>query len=231
MRDTTLNAVAIVIFGVTMASLLGPLVAISPAVVAIFVALGLGLFSLDQLGLGGRIGNIFIDAMAWASPDHRQRVLHHEAGHFLAAVLLDIPVEAYTLNPGEAWKQGLPGQGGVVFGPSDPAETAKTRLSPQLIDRYCQVWMAGVAAEQLIYGNAEGGDNDMQALALFWTALGRSPAEAKLKQRWAALQAKTLLEEHRDAFDALVEAMGDRTPVATCYEVIAQHQLPLEAVA
>ncbi|MBE9140173.1 ATP-dependent Zn protease [Nodosilinea sp. LEGE 07088] len=228
MRDTTLNTIAIVVFGVTMASLLGPLINLSPAVVAVFVAVGLAVFSVDQLGLSGRIGDILMDTVAWASPAHRQRVLHHEAGHFLAAVLLDIPVEAYTLNTWEAWKQGIPGQGGVVFGPGDPAALA--RLTPQSIDRYCQVWMAGIAAEQMVYGDAEGGDNDMQALGLFWSALGRSPAEAKLKQRWAALQAKTLLEKHRHAFDALVVAMGDRAPVATCYEAIAQYRLPLAAV-
>ena len=231
MRDTTLNAVAVMIFGVTMASLLGPLINLSPAVVAVFAAVGLGVFSVDQLGLSGRIGNILMDSVAWASPEHRQRVLHHEAGHFLTAVLLDIPVEAYTLNTWEAWKQGIPGQGGVVFGPYDPAETAQQRLTPQLIDRYCQVWMAGMAAEQIVYGNTEGGDNDIQALNLFWSALGRSPNESKLKQRWAALQAKTLLEKHRDAFDALAAAMGDRTPVAACYDIIEQHRPRLETAA
>ncbi|MGB3311552.1 MAG: ATP-dependent Zn protease [Nodosilinea sp.] len=227
MRDTTLNTVAVVIFGVTMASLLGPIINLSPSVVAVFAAVGLGVFSLDQLGLNGRIGDILMDTVAWTSPEHRQRVLHHEAGHFLAAVLLDIPVEAYTLNTWEAWKQGIPGQGGVVFGPSDPAALA--RLTPQSIDRYCQVWMAGMAAEQMIYGNTQGGSNDTAAISLFWSALGRSSNEAPLKQRWAALQAKTLLEKHRDAFDVLVAAMGDRAPVADCYTLIKQHRAPLEA--
>jgi hypothetical protein len=54
--------------------------------------------------------------------------------------------------------------------------------------------------------------------------LGRSPAEIPLKQRWATLQAKTLLDKHRDAFDALVTAMGDRAPVATCCDIIAQYR-------
>ncbi|HSM82700.1 MAG TPA: ATP-dependent Zn protease [Nodosilinea sp.] len=228
MRDTTLNAVAITIFGVTMASLLGPLVQLSPAVVAVFAAVGLGVFSVDQLGLGGRIGGILMDAVAWTSLEHRQRVLHHEAGHFLAAVLLDLPVEAYTLTAWESWRQGMAGEGGVVFGPSDPATAASLRLTPQSIDRYCQVWMAGIAAEQMIYGSAEGGDNDQAALGRFWQALGRSADEVPLKRRWAALQAKTLLEKHRAAFDALVVAMGDRAPVAHCREVIDQHRAEVE---
>lgn len=229
MRDTTLNTIAVVIFGVTMASLLGPLIHLSPAVVAVFATGGLGVFAVDQLGLSGRIGDILMDTVAWASPEHRQRVLHHEAGHFLAAVLLDIPVEAYTLNTWEAWQQGIPGQGGVVFGPSDPA--ALGRLTPQAIDRYCQVWMAGIAAEQMVYGDAQGGGNDTAALGQFWALLGRSPAEAPLKQRWATLQAKTLLETHRDAFDALVAAMGDRTPVADCRAIVNASRASVEAAA
>jgi hypothetical protein len=221
MRDTTLNAVAIVIFGVTLASLLGPLVNLSPALVAGFAAVGLGVASLDQLGLGGRIGTIAMNAVAWTSAEHRQRVLHHEAGHFLVAALFDFPIEAYTLNAWEAWRQGLPGEGGVVFGPQDPAIAAQRYLTPQSIDRYCQVWMAGIAAEQMVYGQAEGGDGDVQALGLFWAALGRSSAEVSLKQRWAILQAKTLLEQHRDSFEALVLAMAQRSTVADCRAAIA----------
>jgi hypothetical protein len=224
MRDTTLNAVAVVIFGVTMASLLGPIVDLSPAVVAVFAAMGLGVFSVDQLGLGGRIGSILMNAVAWMSAEHRQRVLHHEAGHFLAAVLLDFPIETYTLNAWESWRQGIPGEGGVVFGPRDSATLAQERLTPQSIDRYCQVWMAGIAAEQMVYGNVEGGDDDVRGLGMFWEVLGRSPAEVPLKQRWATLQAKTLLERHREAFDALVLAMAERATVEDCRAAIEQHR-------
>ncbi|NJL45220.1 MAG: ATP-dependent Zn protease [Leptolyngbyaceae cyanobacterium SM2_3_12] len=229
MRDTTLNTIAIVIFAITMASLLGPLVNLSPALLAIIAAAGLGLFTVDQFNLQGRIGNILMDSLAWMSADHRQRVLHHEAGHFLAAVLLEIPVEGYSLTTWEAWKQGLPGQGGVIFGRQDlTSETTAAQLTPQWVDRYCQVWMAGMAAEQLLYGNAIGGEDDMRALGILWNALGRPASEGLIKQRWAALQAKALLEKHRDAFDALVTAMGDRAPVATCCEVIQQHRPTVE---
>jgi len=221
MRDTTLNTIAIAIFGVTMVSLLGPIFQISPAVPAVFTAVGLGIFTLDQLGLNGRIGNILTDWLAWTDAEHRQRVLHHEAGHFLAAVLLDIPVEAYTLTAWEAWKQGLPGQGGVLFGPNTlTPNNASGNFTPQWIDRYCQVWMAGIAAEQMMYGNAQGGGDDMRALTLLWQALNRPAAEGVIKQRWAVLQAKTLLEKHREAFEALASAMAERASVEDCRQMI-----------
>lgn len=232
MRDTTLNTIAIVIFATTMASLLGPLVHLSPFVVAAIVAIGFGVITLDQLGLQGRIGNILMDALAWTSPDHRQRVLHHEAGHFLTAVLLDIPVEAYTLTAWETWKKGLPGQGGVIFGLNhlDP-QTVSAQITPQWIDRYCQVWMAGMAAEQLIYGDAIGGEDDARALATLWQALERPVSEGVVKRRWATLQAKTLIETHQDAFNALVEAMEARSPVDTCRQLIHQHRPLAEAAS
>jgi hypothetical protein len=78
--------------------------------------------------------------------------------------------------------------------------------------------MAGVAAETLVYGSAEGGSEDRQKIAALWVQLGRSPREAQMKQRWATLQAKTLIETHRPAYEALVEAMAERSPVAECLQ-------------
>jgi len=248
MRDTTLNAIAIVIFGTTLASLLGPLVHLSPAWIAGLAAVGLGVFTVDQLNLQGRIGDLITDALAQFSPDHRQRVIHHEAGHLLAALLLEIPVQGYTLTTWEAWRQGLPGQGGVIFGfgdhrdnrpeqsPSQPlgpgiadGESPGLRplnLNPQWLDRYSQVWMAGLAAEHLIYGNSLGGEGDVQALRQLWRGLGKSDLEATTQQRWATLQAKTLLENHRAALDALVNAMAERASVETCRALVQHHTQP-----
>ena len=218
MRDTTLNTIAVVIFGMTLASLLGPLVHLSPAWVASVAALGLGVFTLDQLNLQGRLGNLITDTLAGFSSEHRQRVVHHEAGHLLAAILLDIPVEDYTLTTWEAWRRGLPGQGGVVFGWTE--DTLPTPLNPQWLDRYSQVWMAGIAAEQMVYGSALGGDGDVQALRHLWQGLGKSDLQATTQQRWALLQAKTLLENHRETYDRLVIAMEERTPVADCRDLV-----------
>lgn len=236
MRDTTLNAIAITIFGTTMVSLLGPLVHLSPAWIAGVAATGLGVFTLDQLNLQGRIGHLITDALAWFSPEHRQRVIHHEAGHLLTALLLDIPVTDYTLTTWEAWRRGLPGQGGVIFAlgqgpggkPGDGSGDGiiPATLTPQWLDRYSQVWMAGLAAEQMIYGNALGGDSDVQALRQLWQGLGKSDLETTIKQRWAILQAKTLLESHRATFDALVKAMADRATVDTCRHLVQGQTSP-----
>lgn len=221
MRDVTLNLIAISVFTFTLSSLLGPWLHLSP-VVPVVATVGLfGLITLDQTGLQGRLGNILVDWLSWASPEHRERVLRHEAGHFLVASLLGIPVVDYSLTTWEAWRKGLPGQGGVVFN-TEALETdlAQGQVPAQVVDRYCRIWMAGIAAEQICYGQALGGADDRRTFSQLWQSLDRPLGEATLKQRWATLQAKTLIEQHQTAYAALVVAMGQREPVEACQQLI-----------
>lgn len=223
MRDTTLNTIAITIFSLTMASLLGPMVHLSPVVPAVGVVAIVGLVTVDQLGLQGRMGHVFTDWLAWAVPEQRQRVITHEAGHLLVAVLLEIAVVDYALTTWEAWQRGLPGQGGVIFDPVPlTSAIAGGSLSSQWVDRYCQVWMAGIAAEQLIYGQAQGGQDDYLALQLMWQQLDRPVAEGSIKQRWALLQAKALLERHRPLLETVADAMANRQSAEECRKLIFQ---------
>jgi hypothetical protein len=226
MSQTTLNLVAITIFTLVMTSLLGPLLHLSPAVPAIAAFTLLSLATLDSLNWQGQVGTLVVDWVAGFSAEHRSRVIRHEAGHFLAAYLLEIPVVGYTLSAWEAFRQGQPGQGGVSFGTAElETEWQQGKLSTQLMDRYCTVWMAGVAAEELVYGKAEGGADDRQKLRLLW-GRQQSDSQRTLKERWATLQAKTLLESHQPAYEALVEAMTQRASVTDCLQVIAQQVNP-----
>ncbi|MBD1870734.1 ATP-dependent Zn protease [Leptolyngbya sp. FACHB-671] len=223
MSQTALNLIAITIFTLVMSSLLGPLVNLSPVVPAIAVFGLLGAATLDTLSWQGRGGTLLLDWLARFSPQHRERVIHHEAGHFLVAHLLGIPITGYTLSAWEAFRQGQPGLGGVSFDSQElNAELEKGILSAQLVDRYCTVWMAGAAAEKLVYGNAEGGADDRQKLRILWTQLKRPLSECETKERWASLQARSLLEVHRSAYEELVIAMTQAEPVSKCYEVLEQ---------
>lgn len=224
MSQTTLNLVAIGIFTFVMMSLLGPLFHLSPFIPA-FVAFGiLGVATLDTFSWQGQAGTLLVGWAAGLSAEHRARVLRHEAGHFLTAHLLGIPVTGYTLSAWEALRKGQPGQGGVSFELATlDAELEQGKLSSQMIDRFCTVWMAGAVAEELAYGKAEGGGDDRQKLRMLWAQLKRSDSEGALKERWASLQAKTLLETHQTAYEALVAAMAERAPVEACQQVIEQH--------
>ncbi len=225
MNQTALNLVAIGIFAMTLSTLLSPLLNIPPAVPAIATFSILGLVTLDSFQWRGKFGSIALDWLARFSPEHRDRVIRHEAGHFLAAQQLDIPVVGYTLSAWEAFRQGQTGLGGVQFDPQElEAELKQNRLSAQLVERYCTVWMAGIAAEQMAYKNAEGGTDDRQKFRETLVQLGISPSELPQRERLSILRAKELLQQHQSAYDALVVSMQERQSIEQCYATIQSEQ-------
>jgi hypothetical protein len=222
MSQTAINLTAIAIFLMTLSTLLGPLFHISPTLPALATFTILGVATVDAFSLKGRGGNLLLDWIAGFSSEHRERVLHHEAGHFLVASLLDIPVCGYTLSAWEAIKQKQPGQGGVSFDDNELAsQLEQGKISAQMLDRYCTIWMAGIAAETLVFQNAEGGLDDQDKLRQVLSSLGFSRSVCEQKQRFCVLQAKTLLQENWTAYQALVKAMRERSSVAECQSVIS----------
>lgn len=226
MSKTALNVIAVSVFIMTMSSLLLPLFHLSPVVPAALTFTVLAITTFDAFSLQGQGGNLFLDWIAGFSPEHRERIVHHEAGHFLVAYLLGIPVTGYTLSAWEALKIKQPGLGGVSFDDRELASQLELRkISAQMLDRYCTVWMAGIAAETLVYENAEGGADDKSKLASVLTMVGFSPSDYESKQRFFALQAKTLLQKNWLAYQALVNAMRQRALIAECQSAIEKSTL------
>lgn len=221
MGQLTLNLIAISIFCVTMAALVGPLIHLSPVVPTVAIATLLGIATLDQAAGQGTLGHLVVGSLGRFTPDQRQRILHHEAGHFLTAALLEIPIQDYTLSPWEAWRKGFPGQGGVQFDTAPLTDYARQGQIPaQVLNRYSIVWMAGIAAEEWLHGSAVGGQGDRQGLTLLWRQLGRSPQSSAAHQRWALLQARTLLETHQEVYQSLIAAFEAKKPVADCLALV-----------
>lgn len=222
MPQTALNLIAIGIFLMTMTSLLGPIFHIPPVVPAAITFGILSLATADTLSWNSRGVSLLLDL--FASPQQRQRIIHHEAGHFLTAYFLGIPVTGYTLNAWEVIKQGQLGRGGVGFDTealtAKPFEFEKMRLT---LERFCTVWMAGIAAEKMVYGNSQGGAEDRQQLKQALMMAGLPEIGYPQKERWAQLQAANLLTRHQQSYKALVEAMKQRASVEECYAAIQQH--------
>jgi len=244
MNPTTLNLLAVSVFAFTLLSLVGPLLNISPGAVAVVLSACVGLLALDRYGWQGKGGNLLVDLVSGQSSEYRQRIVHHEAGHFLIAHMLNIPVESYTLSAWQGIKAGLPGLGGVIVdtsaiaaslqpAPQAPAETlpeapaeappeappASHPLTAQILNHYSILWMAGIAAEQQKFGDAQGGDDDKAQLRRLWElapAQNRTAAAPQTQMRWALLQANTLLENQPKAYQALVTAMGEQRSVEDC---------------
>jgi hypothetical protein len=93
-----------------------------------------------------------------------------------------------------------------------------------MLDRYCTVWIAGVVAETLVYGSAEGGNDDRQKIKTVLTPLGFSASAQEQKQRFCALQARSLLQANWSAYEALVNSMQQSADVAECCRAIEQHR-------
>jgi hypothetical protein len=221
MSQTAINLIAISVFLMTFSSLLGPLIHLSPTIPALATVTFLGIATLDNFSFQGKGGTIVLDLVARFSPEYKERILHHEAGHFLVAHLLEVPVTGYTLSAWEAWKKGQPGQGGITLEDEElTAQIEKGQITAQILDRYCTIWMAGIAAETLVFNSAEGGNDDKSKLTEILQVLGFSETLYQQKQRFHLLQSKTLIQENWDGYQALVAAMRQRVSVEECKKAI-----------
>ena len=216
MQQTALNLIAIGIFTITLFSMLGPILHISVLVPTLATVGIMGILTLDTFALQNRGISVVLDVLSGKA--HRQRVIHHEAGHFLIAYLLGVPIIDYSLSPLETWRKGLlPGAGGVVL---DTETLQGTKELPLILEKLSTVWMGGIAAEQIIYKEAEGGQEDRQQLYATLEKRGLNKANYLVKERLAILEAKSLLQKHRQAYQTLVDLMTRRTTVEECYQAL-----------
>jgi hypothetical protein len=209
-KQLSFNLVAICVFGMTVSSLVTPLLKISSTVPILIIFAIVVITTIDGLLLKSTAATILLDTIANNNPAYRQRIIEHEAGHFLVAYLLGIPISGYTLSAWESFQQGQSAQGGVMFSPPP------SNISSQLLQQYCTVWMAGIAAEKSIYDRAEGGTEDRQKLRGVLFLAGKQQQEITTQENLATLQAKTLIKDHWAAYQALVIAMGNRAAIADC---------------
>jgi hypothetical protein len=223
MSQSLLNLVAIAVFLMTFSALLAPILPISPFVPVATTFGLLGLVTVDQWSWGGMGTKIIADIFATA--EDRDRVLRHEAGHFLAAYYLGIPVTGYTLTAWSAFRQKQSGLGGVQFDLAKlDTEPLDSQQIPLRIERLSIVLMAGIAAETLIDKQAQGGANDRQQLRSLLKSVGFPQSVQAQKERWAILQAQNLLQTHAEIYQSLKIAMADRQSIEACYELLRESE-------
>lgn len=219
MNVTATDLLAIAIFTITMMSLVGTMVGLSPIVPA---AIAMTLLSLWGIDIGVWQGKFGAYAQAWLrarDPKYRERVSYHEAGHFLAAHVLGFKVVNYAIAGivGQSLGEVLASQSfnGIEGGVEIEIEENASLVN--ILDRYCTVYMAGIAAEQLMCdGEAEGGLDDLQRLR---QAIASMP-NPMTQERWALLNAKNLLSDRRDVLVELAAQMQKGASIETCYQTI-----------
>ncbi len=219
--DTGLNILAISIFVITLTVLGGPILHISPYIPATITFVALSLITVDTLAWENQGTNLFVNL--FASKEQKERIIYHEAGHFLLAHLYQIPITGYTLTPWEAFRANIKNSasGGVVFDTSFLEDKPqKMRDFNKTIDRFGVVLMAGIAAEKTIYEDSKGGEEDKHIFRSLYGDIGFNSTQYKTKQRTAILQAKTIIEENKDTYLALVAHMKQRQPVNECQKLV-----------
>ncbi|XP_044504542.1 uncharacterized protein LOC123224865 isoform X1 [Mangifera indica] len=170
------------------------------------LAVILALAFMDSIFLGG----VCLAQISSYWPPYKRRILVHEAGHLLVAYLMGCPIRGVILDPIVAMQMGIEGQAGTQFWDEKMnEELAEGQLSGTAFDRYCMVLFAGIAAEALVYGEAEGGENDENLFRSICLLL-RPPlsvAQMSNQARWSVLQSYNLLKWHRHAHLAAVKAL------------------------
>ncbi|KAK1583778.1 hypothetical protein Q3G72_026826 [Acer saccharum] len=182
------------------------------------------LWTLDSVSFNGGIGSLVIDTIGHTfSQKYHNRVIQHEAGHFLIAYLVGILPKAYTLSSLEALKKegSLNLQAGTAFVGFEFLEEVNTgKVSATTLNRFSCIALAGVATEYLLYGYAEGGLDDINKLDVILRGLGFTQKKADSQVRWSVLNTVLLLRRHKGARAKLAEAMSMGKSVGSCIEII-----------
>jgi len=191
----------------------------------LFLVLGLlSLWSVDFVYFGGGVRNLVLDTIGhFLSQKYHNRVIQHEAGHFLVAYLLGVLPKGYTITSLDTLsKQGsLNVQAGTAFVDYEFLEEINTgKLSATMLNKFSCIALAGVATEYLLYGVAEGGLADINKLDGLLKSLGFTQKKADSQVRWAVLNTILMLRRHERARSQLAEAMSSGKSVGTCIEVI-----------
>ncbi|GBF99893.1 hypothetical protein Rsub_12689 [Raphidocelis subcapitata] len=176
-----------------------------------------GAMILVVMGIGSTAPGLLqgiIDQFSQIFPDYRQRVLQHEAAHFLVGYLLGVPVTGYS-----------------VAMTREHTEFAEAKLQARIFQRdlseddvnsLAAVSVAGIAAEGMAHEEVMGQTADLMDLQriLLRQRPPLSNAQQQNISRWAVWAAATLLRRHKAEHEALQAALAGGASLAECVRAI-----------
>lgn len=184
----------------------GPLLGISPAWIALLTALALGALTVDAARFGGRGGHLLAEALPGGEARLR-RIAIHEAGHVLAATEEAMPIGQVRVGSLACLQAGLNTNGSTELEPPAHAKLPEAELR-----RWSRVLQAGMAAEQLIYGESLGGSDDRALLGRLWGLSGFDVAMAQREQRRARREVDQLLKQRQADLESEAERLLSQAP-------------------
>ena len=177
---------------------------------------------LVLIGVGsvapGLIGGALAKA-AWAfdETNTKERRIKHEAAHLLAGYLCGLPIEAYALEPSPACYFYDREEGNI----DDVESWKKARpFNDKEIDTLSVVSMSGLMGELTTYDKADGGQGDLEQLEEFFfraeSEALRKPAKREDQTRWGALESLRIINNNKNALEAVCKVMASDGSVEDC---------------
>ena len=200
-----LNA-GLAVFAVSVVAVAGPALGLSPWVPTLAAGLALAALTADAAFLGGRGGHVVAEALPGGLARLR-RIALHEAAHHLVAEAEAVPVRRVLVGSWAAVQAGVGGGGCTEF---DLPAAAKMPLVD--LRRWSRVLVAGMVAEELIYGASAGGADDRALLGRLWGLSGYDVTTAQREQRQARRDVQTLLKSRQEHLQARAEALATGAP-------------------
>ena len=194
---------------ISLAAILGPALGLSPWIVTLIAGLGLGGLTLDAARFGGRGGHVLAEALPGGRARLR-RIAIHEAGHLLVARQEEMAVRQVLVGSLACLRAGLNTSGSTELEPP-----AHAKLPAEELRRWSRVLQAGIVAENLIYGQSVGGNDDRALLGRLWGLSGQDVDTAQREQRRARREVEAQLraseqqlQSEADALLALAPRLG-----------------------
>jgi hypothetical protein len=199
--ETGALTAGVAVLGLSLAAVVGPLVGISPWLIALAAGLPLAALTADAALLGGRGGHLLAETLP-GGLGRLRRIAVHEAAHGLVAEAEAVPVRRVLVGTWASLQAGLSSGGSTEF-----ALPAAARLPLVELRRWTRVLLAGMVAEELLYGGSIGGADDRAQLGRLWGLSGHDVATAQREQRQARREVKRWLAERREELERRAEGL------------------------
>tara|TARA_B100000519_G_scaffold191067_1_gene191109 strand:+ start:359 stop:1144 length:786 start_codon:yes stop_codon:yes gene_type:complete len=179
----------------------------------------MGGVSLVVLAIGSTAPGLLkigVDSVSRLNPEYMERIVKHEAAHFLIAYLSGIPVSSYSLGLMEMHvelleakiEKKLVGKAGVI--------------TQEEMEALAVVAMSGVAAEAKYFEKVAGQEADLFSLqkAMNKTEPKLGAQKEKSITRWAVYKAAKIITDNEKSYVRLCRAMKEDKSVAECIKAI-----------
>jgi hypothetical protein len=186
---------------VTLVAAFGPLRGLPPWWSARAVGVLLGSLCVDAAVFSGRGGHLLAEALP-GGQSRLRRIAVHEAGHQLVAGIEAMPVRRVLIGSLACLRAGVAAGGVTEFHPPEHA-----KLSLEQLRSWSRVLLAGMAAEQVIYGDSVGGADDRALLGRIWGLSGHDVDTAQREQRRARREIAQQLSQQRQQLELEAERL------------------------